>query len=91
MKKAELVEAVRQQLGEETSKASAERAVDAVIAGIKQGLQEDQNVTLVGFGTFSVVERAARTGMNPQTKEKIEIAASKAVKFKPGSGLKDVL
>ncbi|KAF0096216.1 MAG: DNA-binding protein HU-beta [Puniceicoccaceae bacterium 5H] len=91
MKKAELVEAVRQQLGEETSKASAERAVDAVIAGIKQGLQEDQNVTLVGFGTFSVVERAARTGMNPQTKEKIQIAASKAVKFKPGSGLKDVL
>lgn len=94
MKKAELVEAVRQKMTElledDVTKVTAEAALEAVIDGIKQGLQEDKNVTLVGFGTFTVVERAARQGMNPRTKEKMPIPASQAVKFKPGAGLKEV-
>lgn len=91
MNKAELVSAVQQSMGENTSKAAAERAVDAVIDGIKAGIQKDQSVQLIGFGTFSVTKRAARTGINPQTKEKINIKESSSVKFKPGAGLKSVL
>lgn len=88
MNKAELVLEVQKALGKETSKAAAERAVDAVLDGIQKGVKKDKSVTLIGFGTFSVVKRSARTGINPQTKEKIKIKASKAVKFKPGSKLK---
>lgn len=91
MNKAELIEAVQKQLGGETSKAAAERAVDAVIEGIKKGIKKDKTVQLIGFGTFAVSKRAARTGINPQTKEKIKIKASKSVKFKPGAGLKAVV
>jgi len=80
MNKAELVEAVQKSLGADASKAAAERAVDAVVEGIKKGLKgKEKKVQLVGFGTFEV---------NPRTGEKIKIAASKTVKFKPGAGLK---
>lgn len=90
MNKAELVLEVQQTLGEDASKALAERAVDAVIESIKKGVKKDQSVQLIGFGTFSITERAARTGVNPKTGEKIQIAASKTVKFKAGAGLKEV-
>lgn len=88
MNKAELVESVQKSLGAETSKAAAERAVAAVIEGIEKGLKKDKAVQLIGFGTFSITTRKARTGINPQTKEKIKIKASKAIKFKAGAGLK---
>ena len=88
MNKAELTEEVQKSLGSDTSKAAAERAIEAVIGGIKKGIKKDQAVQLIGFGTFSVSKRAARDGRNPQTGEKIKIPASKVVKFKPGAGLK---
>ncbi|MFP4165964.1 MAG: HU family DNA-binding protein [Opitutales bacterium] len=91
MNKSELVEEVQKSLGKDTSKAAAERSVDAVLEGIKKGVKKDKNVQLVGFGTFSVAKRAARQGINPQTGEKIKIKASKAVKFKAGTGLKSVV
>jgi nucleoid DNA-binding protein len=91
MNKAELVAEVQKSLGADTSKARAERAVEAVIEGIKKGVKMDKSVQLIGFGTFSVTNRAAREGINPQTGEKIQIKASKAVKFKAGAGLKAVL
>ena len=84
MNKIELVEAVRKQLGKRTSKAAAERAVMAVIQGIKAGIKKDKHVQLVGFGTFKVVERKARTGVSPQTLQQIRIPKSKSVKFIPG-------
>ncbi|MAH13011.1 MAG: DNA-binding protein [Verrucomicrobia bacterium] len=88
MNKSELVEAVQKSLGGDTSKAAAEAAVAAVLEGITKGVKKDKSVQLIGFGTFSVVKRAARTGVNPRTGEKIKIKASKAVKFKAGAGLK---
>ncbi|MDP0498393.1 MAG: HU family DNA-binding protein [Verrucomicrobiota bacterium JB024] len=91
MNKAELVVEVQKQLGKDTSKAQAERAVDAFIDAVKKGVKKDKAVQLIGFGTFSVTKRAARTGVNPKTGEKIKIAASKTVKFKPGAGLKAIL
>lgn len=91
MNKAELVEAVQGALGKETSKAEAERSVSAVIESIKKGLKKDKNVQLIGFGTFKVAERAARTGINPKTREKIKIKKSKTVKFAAGKELKSKL
>ena len=91
MNKSALVEEVQKQLGKETSKAAAERAVDAVIDAIKKGVKKDKSVQLIGFGTFSVAKRAARTGVNPKTGEKMKIKASKTVKFKPGAQLKDMV
>ena len=73
------------------TKASAARAVDAVTDAIRLTLKENGTVTLVGFGTFSVMRRAARTGRNPQTGEVIRIKAAKVPKFKAGKGLKDAL
>lgn len=91
MNKAELVQAVQKSLGKDTSKAQAERAVDAVVESIKTGLKKDQAVQLVGFGTFKVAARKARTGVNPKTGEKIKIKASKSVKFAAGKDLKSKL
>lgn len=71
----------------ELSKADAKKALDATLESIAQALAKDDKVTLIGFGTFSVTEKGARTGINPQTKQKIEIPARKAVKFKPGAEL----
>ena len=71
------------------SKASAGRAVDAVLGGIGDALGKGDSVSLVGFGTFSVRHRAAREGRNPQTGASMHIAASKVPGFKAGKGLKD--
>lgn len=91
MNKAELVEAVQKSLGKETSKAQAERAVNAVVESIKLGLKKSKLVQLIGFGTFKVVNRKARTGVNPKTGAKIKIKASKTVKFATGKDLKSKL
>jgi nucleoid DNA-binding protein len=92
MNKAELVASVQKSLGKETSKAAAERAVDAVVDGIKAGLKKgSKSVQLIGFGTFKVVKRKARTGVNPKTGDKIRIKASKSVKFTVGKALKSKL
>ena len=88
MNKAELVAQVQKNLGRDTSKAAAERALEAVLDAVKRGVKKDATVQLVGFGTFSVAKRKARTGVNPQTGAKIKIKASKTVKFKAGSVLK---
>ncbi|HSZ27995.1 MAG TPA: HU family DNA-binding protein [Chthoniobacterales bacterium] len=88
MNKVELVEAVQKQLGGETSKAEVERAVTAVINAVKVGVKKDKIVQLVGFGTFKVVERKARKGVNPKTKQPIRIPKSKTVKFVPGKDFK---
>ena len=82
MNKAELVAEIQKSLGKDTSKAAAERSLEAVLEGVKKGIKKDKNVQLIGFGTFSVTNRAARDGVNPQTGEKIKIKASKSVKFK---------
>ena len=89
MNKTELVAAVAAKA--EISKKDAEAAVTATFDDITAALAEGDKVALVGFGTFAVKERAARTGLNPQTKEKIEIAASKAPAFKAGKALKDAV
>ena len=89
MNKSDLVESVQKSLGGDTSKAAAERSVAAVLDGIEKGLKKDKSVQLIGFGTFTVVKRAARQGINPQTGEKIKIKASKTVKFKVGASLKE--
>ena len=91
MNKAELVAEVQKSLGADTSKAAAERAIEAVLEGIKKGIKTSQSVQLIGFGTFSVTNRAAREGINPQTREKIQIKASKSVKFKAGACFKAIL
>ena len=87
MNKGELIEAVKANLGTDASKALAERAVEAVLEGIKAGIKKDSSVQLIGFGTFTVAKRAARKGVNPKTGEKISIKASKNVKFKAGTAL----
>jgi DNA-binding protein HU-beta len=73
------------------SKASAARALDAALDAITGSLRQAEPVALVGFGTFSVRERAARTGRNPQTGAEIEIAEARIPVFKPGKALKDAL
>ena len=73
------------------TKASAEKALNAFIEAVKEALGRGERVSLVGFGTFMVVERAARKGRNPRTGEEIEIPAKKIVKFKPGSNLEAVV
>ena len=89
MNKAELIEAVSGQTG--LQKADATRAVDAVFDSITAALKSGDTVALLGFGTFVVKSRAARTGRNPRTNEPIEIAASKAPAFKAGKALKDAV
>lgn len=69
------------------NKVDAKKALDAVLESIAQALVNGDKVQLIGFGTFSMVEKPERTGINPQTKEKIIIPARKAVKFKPADGL----
>ncbi len=89
MNKTELIDAVAESA--ELSKASASRAVDAVLDGVINTLSKGDQVTLVGFGTFEVRDRAARTGRNPRTGEAIQIKASKAPGFKAGKAFKDAL
>ena len=89
MNKSELIDKVSEMA--ELNKASATRAVEAVFDGIAEALKQGETVNLVGFGTFSVGERAARSGRNPRTGETIAIPASKSPKFKAGKGLKDAV
>ncbi|MDA9983384.1 HU family DNA-binding protein [Gammaproteobacteria bacterium] len=89
MNKAELIDAVAAQA--ELTKSDAASAVDAVFSTITKSLSAGNAVTLVGFGTFAVTDRAARTGRNPRTGEAITIPASKSPKFKSGKALKDAL
>ncbi|MBX3700829.1 MAG: HU family DNA-binding protein [Dokdonella sp.] len=89
MNKGDLVNAMAD--GSGLSKADAERALDAMVDAVKTELQAGGQVSLVGFGTFLVRARAARTGRNPRTGEDIKIAASKAPAFKPGKALKDAV
>ena len=89
MTKTELVAAVAGKSG--LTKADAERAVKAFVETVTECLKGGDSLTLVGFGTFSVSERAARTGKNPRTGEKIAIPAAKTPRFKAGKGLKDSL
>ena len=91
MKKADLIEAVQRELGDDCSRSFAERAVNTVLGSIQNGLTRDQAVQITGFGTFQVRERKARMGLNPQTKEPMQIAASKTVGFRPGNRLKESL
>jgi len=89
LNKSELVNHVAGTAG--LSKADAASAVDAVIGGITSALSDGGSVSLVGFGTFSVSQRAARTARNPRTGETINVGPSKAPKFKPGKALKDAV
>ena len=85
MNKSELISAMAAEGG--LSKADSKRALDAFIASVTKALKAGDKVALVGFGTFSVMERAGRIGINPATKKPIQIEAKKVAKFKPGSVL----
>ena len=89
MNKAELIDAIAASAG--LSKADAGKALDATLAAITGALKGGDSVSLVGFGTFQVKERAARTGRNPQTGATIQIAAAKVPGFKAGKALKDAV
>ncbi|MFJ5625091.1 HU family DNA-binding protein [Peribacillus loiseleuriae] len=89
MNKTDLVNAVAAQA--ELTKEDAKKAVDALIETISTTLAKEEKIQLVGFGTFEVRDRAARTGRNPQTGEEIQIAASKVPAFKPGKELKEAV
>lgn len=85
MNKTELVNAIAEKA--QISKADAKKALDAAIEAIGEALEKDDKVAILGFGTFAVNEKPARQGINPRTKETIEIAARKVVKFKAGAEL----
>lgn len=87
MNKTELVNAIAEKAN--LTKVQAKAALDATIASISEALAEGDKVALIGFGTFAVAEKGARTGINPRTKETIKIAARKVVKFKAGAELAD--
>jgi DNA-binding protein HU-beta len=89
MNKTELIDQIA--TSAEISKAAAGRALDATVDAIKAALKAGDSVSLIGFGTFSVGERAARTGRNPRTGETLKIKAAKVPKFSAGKGLKDAV
>lgn len=89
MNKSELIEAIA--ASADIPKAAAGRALDAMVDSITDALKKGDQVALVGFGTFAVKERAARTGRNPRTGDPIEIAAAKIPSFKAGKALKDAV
>lgn len=89
MNKSELIDSIAESA--DLPKAAAGRALDAAIEAITSSLAKGDSVALVGFGTFAVKERAARTGRNPQTGQPIEIAAATLPSFKPGKALKDAV
>ncbi len=89
MNKAELIDHIAKSA--DLSKAAATRSLDALIDAVKTTLKKNGTVTLVGFGTFSVGKRVARTGRNPRTGDAIKIKAAKVPKFKPGKALKDAV
>lgn len=85
MNKAELINAIAANSG--LSKAASKKALDATIAAITDSLKKGEKVSLIGFGTFGVAKRSARTGRNPKTQQIMQIPAKAVVKFKPGSEL----
>jgi DNA-binding protein HU-beta len=87
MNKQELIDAIAAESG--LSKKDSKEALDAIVKTVGVTLKKGENISLVGFGSFSVIQKAARTGKNPQTGKPIQIAAKKAVKFKPGKELAD--
>ena len=87
MNKSQLIDAVALESG--LTKVDARKAVDAFVKTTVEQLKQGEKLVLIGFGTFSVIERPARTGRNPQTGEALEIAKRKIIKFKPGSELND--
>lgn len=87
MNKAELIDAIASESG--LSKADSKKALDAFVSATSAAMKNNDRISLVGFGSFSVSERAARTGRNPQTGKEIQIAAKKVIKFKAGSDLTD--
>ena len=89
MNKTELIDKIA--AGSGLTKVDSKKALEATIAALKEALAAGDTGALVGFGTFSVAERPAREGINPATKEKIQIAAKKQVKFKAGAELNDAL
>jgi DNA-binding protein HU-beta len=89
MTRADLVNAIASKAG--ITKVDAEKSLKAFIDSVTRSLKKGEKVTLVGFGTFSVVKRAARKGRNPQTGKEIEIKATKVPKFRPGKALKDAV
>jgi DNA-binding protein HU-beta len=89
MNKTELVNAIAEKA--EISKADAKKALDAFVGTVTDALKEGDKIALVGFGTFSVSEKAARKGVNPATGATIEIAAKKVAKFKPGAELAEAV
>ncbi|MGL5251890.1 MAG: HU family DNA-binding protein [Moraxella sp.] len=89
MNKSELIDNIAKKSG--LTKAQSTDALNAFIATIGEAMQANDSVSLVGFGTFSVKERQARVGRNPQTKEEIQIPASKVPSFKAGKSLKDMV
>lgn len=89
MNKKDIINALAKKTG--LSKAKASDALNAVTDTIAAGLKKNEKVTLIGFGTFDVVKRKARTGRNPSTGEKMKIKASNAPRFKAGKALKDVV
>ncbi len=89
MNKGDLIDVISGDAG--LSKADASRAVDSILSAITKALKGGKQVSLVGFGTFAVKKRAARTGRNPRTGEAIEIKASKVPGFRAGKALKDAV
>ncbi|MCU7936207.1 MAG: HU family DNA-binding protein [Candidatus Thiodiazotropha sp. (ex Dulcina madagascariensis)] len=89
MNKAELIEAMAESA--DISKAAAGRALDGMVQAVTEAMQAGDTISLIGFGTFSVKERAAREGRNPQTGETIKIKASRIPSFKAGKALKDAI
>jgi len=87
MNKSDLINAIAEESG--LTKADAGRALDATLSSVSSALKGGDSISLIGFGTFSVKERSARTGRNPQTGETIQIKASKIPSFKAGKTLKD--
>jgi DNA-binding protein HU-beta len=87
--KSDLIEHIAQSA--EVSRSAAERAIDAMVAAVKSSLKKGGEVTLVGFGTFYVAHRAARTGRNPRTGEALKIEAAKIPRFRAGKALKDAI
>lgn len=89
MNKSELIELIAHE--SDISKAAAARALEALIGGVKTTLKKGGSVSIIGFGTFAVTKRPARTGRNPRTGLAIKIKAAKVPKFRPGKGLKDAV
>lgn len=89
MNKSDLVSAIAEASG--LTKADSKKALNATTEAIKSALAKGESIQLIGFGTFSISERSARTGRNPQTGKEIQIAAKKVTKFKPGKALDEAV